>query len=79
MSRRLQWGGVPESPPPKHPYRDTLVVYAGLAFVIVLVAWGTGGDVVNALVIAAVFYVLASAWSITRWRKRIREQAESKP
>jgi membrane protein implicated in regulation of membrane protease activity len=74
MSRRLQWGGVPETPPPKHPYRDTLLVYAGLAFVIVLVAWVTGGDVLHALVIAAVFYVVASAWSITRWRRRLREQ-----
>jgi Flp pilus assembly protein TadB len=74
MSKRLQWGGVPDAPPPKHPYRDTLIVYAGLAFVIVLVAWVTGGDVVHALEIAAVFYVLASAWSITRWRKRMREQ-----
>ena len=74
MSKRLQWGGVPESPPPKHPYRDTLLVYLGLALVIVLVAWVTGGDVRNAVAIAAVFYVLASAWSITRWRKRIREQ-----
>ena len=27
--RRLQWG-VPEPPPPKHPYRDTLLVYAVL-------------------------------------------------
>jgi membrane protein implicated in regulation of membrane protease activity len=72
--RRLQWGGVPDSPPPKHPYRDTLLVYGGLALVIVLVAWVTGGDVVNAIEIAAVFYVLASAWSITRWRRRLREQ-----
>ncbi|MCW2963017.1 MAG: hypothetical protein JWO17_269, partial [Actinomycetia bacterium] len=23
--RRLQWG-VPEQPPPKHPYRDTLII-----------------------------------------------------
>jgi Flp pilus assembly protein TadB len=74
MSKRLQWGGVPDAPPPKHPYRDTLIVYAGLAFVIVLVAWVTGGDVVHALEIAVVFYVLASAWSISRWRKRMREQ-----
>jgi Flp pilus assembly protein TadB len=73
MSKRLQWGGVPETPPPKHPYRDTLIVYAGLAIVIVLVAWVTGGDVLHALLIAVVFYVIAAAWSITRWRKRMRE------
>lgn len=77
MSRRLQWGGIPESPPPKHPYRDTLLVYAGFAVVIVLLAWVTGGGVVRALVIAAVFYVVASAWSITRWRRRMREEARS--
>lgn len=77
MSRRLQWGGLPESPPPKHPYRDTLLVYAGFAVVIVLLAWVTGGGVVRALVIAAVFYVVASAWSITRWRRRMREEARS--
>ena len=74
MSRRLQWGGVPDTPPPKHPYRDTLVVYAGLAFVIVIVAWATGGDVVRALEIAVVFYVVACAWSITRWRRQMRRQ-----
>ena len=75
--RRLQWGGVPESPPPKHPYRDTLLVYAGFAVLIVVVAWATGGGVARALVIAAVFYVVASVWSISRWRARLREQAAS--
>ena len=34
MSRRLQWG-LPEAPPPKHPYRDTLIVYGALAILIV--------------------------------------------
>jgi ATP:ADP antiporter, AAA family len=33
---RLLWD-VPDPPPTRHPYRDTLVVYAGLAIVIVLV------------------------------------------
>ena len=74
MSRRLQWGGIPESPPPKHPYRDTLLVYAGFAVLIVLLAWATGGGVLRAVVIAAVFYVVACAWSLTRWRRRIREE-----
>ncbi len=72
--RRLQWG-LPEEPPPKHPYRDTLLVYAGFAVVIVLVAWATGGGVLHALEIAVAFYVVASVWSIYRWRARIRERA----
>jgi membrane protein implicated in regulation of membrane protease activity len=72
--RRLQWG-VPDRPPPKHPYRDTLLVYGAFAVIIVLVAWATGGGVVRALVIAALFYVIASAWNIYRWRERLREAA----
>ena len=49
--RRLQWE-VPETPPPKHPYRDTLIVYAVLAVIIVLFAWVTGGGLAKAALIA---------------------------
>ena len=73
--RRLKWG-VPEQPPPKHPYRDTLVIYAVFAVLIVVVAWLTGGGVARAAVIAVVFYIVASVWSVSRWRKRLREEAE---
>ena len=74
MSKRLQWG-VPESPPPKHPYRDTLIVYAAFAVIIVLVAWATGGTVSSAILVAAVFFVVATAWSMFRWRTRLQEEA----
>jgi Zn-dependent protease with chaperone function len=70
--RRLQWG-MPDSPPPKHPYRDTLVVYGGLAIVVVLIAWVTGGAVGKAAIIAGLFFVVASAWNLLRWRSRLRE------
>ena len=43
MSKKLEWGGIPEVPPPKNPYRDTLLVYGGLSLVIVIVSWVTGG------------------------------------
>jgi Flp pilus assembly protein TadB len=72
--RRLQWG-VPEQPPPKHPYRDTLILYAVFAVLIVVVAWLTGGGVAHAVEIAVLFYVVASAWSLSRWRARLREEA----
>ena len=72
--RRFQWG-VPETPPPKHPYRDTLLVYAGLAIVVVLVAWATGGSVGTAILVAAVFFVIASAWNAYRWRAKLRDAA----
>ena len=73
--RRLHWG-VPEQPPPGHPYRDTLLVYAVFAVLIVVVAWLTGGGVARAAVIAVLFYIVASTWSVTRWRARLREEAE---
>ena len=73
--RRLQWG-VPEQPPPKHPYRDTLIMYGVFSVLIVLVAWATGGGVRRAFVIAILFFVVASAWSISRWRNRLREESE---
>ncbi len=72
--RRLQWG-VPETPPPKHPYRDSLIVYAFFALIVVVVAWATGGSVRSAILVAAIFFVVASAWSIYRWRSRLREEA----
>ena len=74
MSRRLQWG-VPEAPPPKHPYRDTLIVYGALALLIVVVAWLTNGAVGKAAVIAVFFFVVASGWSVYRWRSRLRAEA----
>jgi membrane protein implicated in regulation of membrane protease activity len=75
--RRLKWG-VPEQPTPKHPYRDTLIIYAVFAVLIVVVAWLTGGGVARAAAIAALFYVVASAWSVSRWRNRLCEEAERK-
>jgi Flp pilus assembly protein TadB len=73
--RRLRWGSVPEAPPPRHPIRDTLLVYAGLAVVVVLVAWVTGGSLPRAIIVAVVFYVLASLWSV--WRLRGRQRARA--
>jgi membrane protein implicated in regulation of membrane protease activity len=70
--RRLQWT-LPESPPPAHPYRDTLLVYGFLAVAIVLISWATGGNVRKAILIAALAFVVAFAWSSVRWRRRIRE------
>ena len=73
MSKRLQWG-LPEAPRPSHPYRDTLIVYGVLALLIVLVAWLTDGAVGKAVVIAAFFFVVASLWSLYRWRTRLRAE-----
>jgi hypothetical protein len=73
--RRLRW-----EPPerttdpsiPKRPYRDTALVYAGMAVVIVVIATLTGGSFVNAVLIAAAFFVIATLWSWRNWRNRLR-------
>jgi membrane protein implicated in regulation of membrane protease activity len=72
--RRLNWT-IPERAPPKNPVRDTLLVYGVLALVVVGLAWVTGGSVSRAIVIAALFYVIATSWNLYRWRERAREQA----
>ena len=70
--KRLQWG-LPESPPPKHPYRDSVIVYGALSIILVLVAWATGGAVGKAVAVGVLFFCVACAWSMVRWRARIRE------
>ncbi len=72
--RRLQWG-VPESPPPKRPYRDPLLVYGVLAIVIVVVSALTGGSVGRAVLFALGFFVLASAYGLLHHRRRLRREA----
>ena len=78
MSRRLQWGATPPPPGSKNQARDTLLVYGVLSLIILLVAWLTGGSLGRALVIVPVFYVVASAWTISRLRSRARREAAAK-
>lgn len=82
MTRRrphlLQWD-LPQAPPPKHPYRDTLFIYGAFAVIIVLVAWATGGPLGRALVFAAVFFVVACGWSWWRWHQRLSRRAALDP
>ena len=73
-SRHLRWG-LPEPSTPKHPYRDTLLVYGGFAVVVVLLGWATGGSVAKSIAVAAVVYVAACTWSLARWHRRLRREA----
>jgi 4-hydroxybenzoate polyprenyltransferase len=64
-------------PVPKHPYRDSAVFHAILGTLLLVVAWLTGGDLAKALVIAALYVVLAVGWSWYRFRQRLaRETAK---
>ena len=72
--RHLRWG-LPEAPVPKHPYRDSMLVYGFFALLVVLLAWITGGSVAKAVVIAAAVWAAATIWSVMRWRQRLRREA----
>ena len=49
-------------------------MYAVLAIVIVVVAKFTNGDVGRAILGAAAFFVVATAWSWWRFRRRVGQE-----
>jgi hypothetical protein len=61
---------VSDLPPPRSPYRSAVLVHAGLAALIVLVAAVSDGDLRKAVAVAAVYFVVATAWTWFRFRQR---------
>jgi hypothetical protein len=73
--KRLRWDDEPrDGKEPAHPYRDTALVYAGFAVVIVAVAAATGGGLVRALVIAGLFWVAATSFGVLARRRKLRQR-----
>ena len=60
----------------RHPFRDTVIMYGVLALVIVLVSAFTGGGLMKAILVAAAFFVGATAWSWWRYSRRTAEERE---
>ena len=73
--RQLRWER-PGRPIPRHPYRDTAILYAVLGGLVVGITALTGGDVRRAVIIACALFVGATAYSWWRWHERIRAEAE---
>ena len=69
----MKWD-VPSVPSSPHPVRDSVIIYGVLALVIVLVSGLTGGGWTRAVVVAAAFFVGATAWSW--WRSSRRPEQE---
>jgi hypothetical protein len=69
VRRVLRWE-LPEEPPPKRPYRDSLVLHLAFALIIVGVAWVTDGSLSRAVAYAGAFFVVATSWSWWKWRQR---------
>jgi hypothetical protein len=63
----VKWD-VPNVPASRHPVRDSVIIYGVLAIVIVLIAGLTGGGWARAVLVAAAFFLGATAWSW--WRSR---------
>jgi membrane protein implicated in regulation of membrane protease activity len=61
---------VSDLPPPRQPYRASALFHGGLAVVILIFAAITGGDLTKALIVAAAYFVVATAWSWFRFRQR---------
>jgi membrane protein implicated in regulation of membrane protease activity len=75
--KKLRWE-TPARPIPKHPYRDSALLYAFFAVVFVGVTALTGGDVPRSVGIAFALFVIATAYSWWRWRERIRREPEDR-
>lgn len=71
----MMWGTSQPRDIPAHPYRDSALVYGFFAALVVLIAWATGGPVLKALVLAALFFVATVTWTWFRYYQRIRRQA----
>lgn len=65
----MKWD-VPSVPASRHPVRDSVIIYGVLAIVIVVISGLTGGGWTRAVVVAASFFVGATAWSWWRVRRR---------
>jgi type VI protein secretion system component VasK len=73
--KRLRWESPDRHRPvPKHPYRDTAIVYGALAILLVVIALATGSDLARALITAAAVFVAATLWSWRLWRNRLRDE-----
>jgi Flp pilus assembly protein TadB len=68
------WGSTPLRTIPAHPYRDTLIIYGAFGVILAVIAWATGTSGGH-IVLAAVVWVFAVAWSLVSWRRRLRAQA----
>jgi hypothetical protein len=69
--KKLRWDSP--RPVPRHPYRDTAILYAVLAGLVIGVTALTGGDVRRSVIIAVALFFGATAYSWWRWSQRIRQ------
>jgi hypothetical protein len=70
----VRLAGEPPRRLPKHPFRDSAILYGVLSIIVVGVTALTGGDLAKGVAVAAVFFVGATAWSWWRLRERVARE-----
>jgi Flp pilus assembly protein TadB len=68
---------LPKTPIPKRPFRDSALVYAGIAVIFVLIVALTGGDLSVAIPVALACFVVATGYAWWKFRQRMRFEEES--
>jgi membrane protein implicated in regulation of membrane protease activity len=63
-----------DRPLPKRPFRDSAIAYGILAAAVVGIGVLTGGALLKTVVIAVVFFVVATAYSWWRFRQRLARE-----
>jgi Flp pilus assembly protein TadB len=67
---------VEETPKPKRPFRDSALLYAGMAVVFVIIVAITGGKMSVAIPIALACFVVATGYAWWKLRQRMRLENE---
>jgi heme O synthase-like polyprenyltransferase len=75
--KKLRWQ-LDERTLPKHPYRDSAIIYGSLATLVVAIAAATGGNVVKAVIVAAAVFLGATLYSWWRFRAKLQKQEGGK-
>jgi hypothetical protein len=65
---------LPPARMPKRPFRDSAIFYGVLAGAVVVVSVLTGGSVVRGVLVAAAFFLVATAYSWWRFRRRLARE-----
>jgi membrane protein DedA with SNARE-associated domain len=68
---------LPDEPLPRHPYRNSAIFYGVLACAVIGFGVLTDNELTETVVIAVIFFVLATGYSWWRFRQRI--QREGRP
>jgi membrane protein DedA with SNARE-associated domain len=65
---------LPDEPLPRRPYRNSAIFYGVLAGAVIVFGLLTGNEAAETVVIAVVFFALATGYTWWRFRQRIQRE-----